>query len=352
MDARAALTLALSASLAAFLVVVAACGDDAPPAGPPADIVGVLELPVSHRGGGPRPTNAVRIDVSPNELRVGSTSVLTLSTGSLPAGEAGANHVITKLRTAIQASGGHSAAELHMHASTPYETTVDILATLNAANIHTASFQVRRIQAPPPVAPGTKRPPIVGNAGTTTGWLELRNFVIVERGDEQVNIAGVEPLQWDDFVRNWEAIYTTCRGAQGADCVPTADVIAPGGIAQLILRSRGDGAKIDVVRYGADWDAGTPVAPRMMEGVPTPPQDPTLVPIPPATEAGFTMRQAETTDAQSVLLDMLRPICGSRACPVVVIADKETMTMRVLSLIGASFPDNSAAPTIAFVAPH
>ena len=61
--------------------------------------------------------------------------------------------------------------------------------------------------------------------------------------------------------------------------------------------------------------------------------------------------QAEATAAESAISDMMRPLCGSHACGGVVVADKETMTMRVLSLLGAAFPDGSAPPTLAFLTP-
>jgi hypothetical protein len=49
---------------------------------------------------------------------------------------------------------------------------------------------------------------------------------------------------------------------------------------------------------------------------------------------------------------MMANVCGSRACGVVVISDPEQMSMRVLSLVAAAFPEGSAPPAVAFRRPR
>jgi hypothetical protein len=44
-------------------------------------------------------------------------------------------------------------------------------------------------------------------------------------------------------------------------------------------------------------------------------------------------------------------MCGPRPCSVVMIADPETLSMRLISLFGAAFPDGSAAPSVVFQLP-
>jgi hypothetical protein len=47
----------------------------------------------------------------------------------------------------------------------------------------------------------------------------------------------------------------------------------------------------------------------------------------------------------------MRPVCGASPCPLIVEADEETQTMRVLSLLGAVAPVGSAPPNVVFRLP-
>jgi hypothetical protein len=47
----------------------------------------------------------------------------------------------------------------------------------------------------------------------------------------------------------------------------------------------------------------------------------------------------------------MKPLCGSKACGAVLSAESTTLVVRVVSLIGAAFPDGAAPPIVAFELP-
>lgn len=299
-----------------------------------------MELPLSHRNGAPAPNGATKIEVSPTELRVDGTKILTLDHGAAAGGEV-ANGVITKLRAALTSGAARRAAALHVHAATPWKTTHAILGTLLAANIHEAYFRVRK--------PGTT---------SDTGWLDVRNFTMAPNADDPVDFANITPMAWPEFANVWEAVQGQCtRVSEPLNCSPVPEKLAPGGRVQIVLRARGDGVKLEFYQVQVDPALVPPGAPQpvqMIPGVPQPPPQPgdEIEQFPPATDAQYTLRQETTTRVPSPVSAMMRPVCGSRACGALAVADPETMSMRILSLLGAAFPDGTAPPTFAFVVTH
>lgn len=335
-------------SITAALVVVscglAACGSKDDAVAVPVDIVGILELPTAHRGSPSAPSGAARIDIGTSELRVDGHSVATLTMGSLAPADVAAG-AIPKLRAAL--TGSRATAVLYTHSATPYGTTVAVLKTLRDAGVRNAVFAVRRV-APPPTKGAPPPSPTL-----TASFLELRDYQVIAETDDEVPFPGISPLAWADVCAQWEAIKSACSMSSTADCMYKPDTLAVGGNAKITLRSRGDGVKVEFVRVGAPPDAPPPAPVQMIAGVPPPPPgEGEVVPVPPATEASFTLRSGTTTENDSPVSAMMRNVCGSRACGVVVVSDPEQMTMRVLSLIGAAFPEGSAPPTVAFQMPR
>lgn len=326
-------------SLAVSAIAVACGSGNAPPPPPAEDIIGIMELPLSHRNGAPAPQGATKIEVSPTELRVDGSKILTLDHGAAAAGEV-SNDVLTKLRTALTSGAARRAAAIHVHAATPWKTTHAILATLLAANIHEAYFRVRK--------PGTS---------SDTGWLDVKNFMIAPNADDAIDFANITPMPWPDFANVWEAVQGQCtRVSEPLNCSPVPAALAPGGHVQIVLRARGDGVKLEFYQVGVDPALAAPTTPRpvqMIPGVPQPQQaGEEEEQFPPATDAQYTLRQETTTRVPSPVSAMMRPVCGSRACGALVVADPESMSMRILSLVGAAFPDGTAPPTFAFVVTH
>ena len=69
--------------------------------------------------------------------------------------------------------------------------------------------------------------------------------------------------------------------------------------------------------------------------------------LPPATTAAFTWRYEATTpgpEEENVVAKTMRPLCGAQACGALVEAEAQTPTMRVISFLGAAFPNGTDAP--------
>lgn len=317
-------------ALVPLLFVSAACEDDAEVQQESADpIVGIMELPISRRSGDPAPNNPLRIEVSPERLRLDAHTLVELQNGRVPASEQ-SNGAVTKLKNAIQSGAARSAATLRIHVNVPYETTAMVLKSLRDANVRQAGFEVRK------------------GSGAETGWLVIDDFRVEPPSQEPVEFPGASQVMWDDFARAWESMYTACRMALYVDCNPKAIVVAEGGKALLTLWARGNGLKIDVTRFGGPDATPAPQRIEMLEGIPQPAAEGEEEPIPPATHAAFTWRaEAATTDAPPIS-GAMRPLCGARQCGAVVQAEGQTMTMRIVSFLGAAFPDGTPSPKVVF----
>src|SRR5262249_4430564 len=140
-------------ALLALLAAVTGCGgEDIEAEKPP--LLGVLELPISHRSGGNEPPGAAHVEIAPSEVRVDGETIVTLENGKGPAAEQ-SGHVLPKLKAKLS---GKSALAISTHAATPYSTLARVLNTGLEAGARTFGFKVRKV-------------------GTTkdTGWLVLGN---------------------------------------------------------------------------------------------------------------------------------------------------------------------------------
>jgi hypothetical protein len=332
---------ARSCCVAAVLLSLAACGSD--PAPTPPEVIGILELPVSHRGAPRAPTGAARVDIGQTQLRLDDHLITGLTLGELAVTDV-TGGAIPKLRAAL--AGGRTTALLYVNSGTPYGTTVAVLKTLRDGGVRNAVFAVRRV--PPP---RTKGQPPVGPS-MTASFLEIRDFQIVPESDEEIVFPGITPVPWADVAAQWDAMQGACSTSSTADCMWKPVSIAVGGNAKMMLRSSGDGLQVQFYQVGAPVvelapgeipDAGPPVPP----GAEPPPPPP-----PPATMASFTLRSEAAILPESPVSGIMRSVCGSRACGVVVVSDHTQITARVIGLIGAAFPEGSAPPNVAFQTPR
>jgi hypothetical protein len=327
-----------TALVLALGLAASACGksnDEALAAESSAPVVGVLELPLSHRAADAAPTGAARIEISPTELRLDGRKLLDLVQGSAPAAEV-SDHVITKLRDGLTSGPARSAAEIRMHVNTTYSTMVDLLKTVDAANIHRVGFVVRPIQRP-----------------TETGFLVIENFRVEAPSDEPIRFEGAHQRQWNDFVAAWQEGYTGCRARDYVDCSPYPAVPMTGGDLLIKLFARGSALKAEFSRFGGE-DPVEAAPPVMLDGVPAPPPagEGEFEPPDPIGQGAFTWRFEAATADLSGIKDAFRPLCGAHPCGVVVTGDINTLSMRLLSFIGAAFPDGTPAPALAFVIPE
>jgi hypothetical protein len=309
-----------------------ACGEDEPPPVDPAPTIGVLELPISLRSVANAPANAARLQVSPTELGFDGRKLLDLDGGLVAAGDR-ADDVISPLRSAIQGGAARRSAVVEMHVNVPYQTTTLILATLAASGVREVAFAVRK--------PGA----------TTPTYLVLDHWRVAPFTDEPVVMEGEAQRSWADMVLAWEDAYTACRRDHYVDCNPKPTYPAAGGRLEMRFFSRGSAVKAEFRQFDAP-ETPEQLPPEMLEGVPPPPTaQPGEEIIVPVDHGAFTWRFEAATDELSPISAAFRPLCGARACGIVVTGDVETMTMRIVSMLGAAFPDGTPAPHVVFLIP-
>lgn len=342
MHSSRALQLALSSILA--LAIASACGEEGgdAPAIDTTPIVGLMELPISHRNDGSAPSDALRIEISPTELRLDSQPVYSLERGRVPASEISPEG-LTKLTTAIRGAPARSRATITAHSLVGYGTAARAVQSLTQAGYREISFAVRPLSA-------------TGAAPTQASWLPVSAPQIAEGGREMLDPAtyGGGNRPWSDFVDHWRDAYEACRAGAYVDCDPVPLAPAEGGFLQVVLWARGSGMQIRFNRSGAPPpEPVQPTGPRLIEGVGGPqPGEGEEVPPDPSVTGAFAFRATVATEAESPLSAVARPICGAAVCQTVVEADEETPMMRVLSFIGAVFPNGSTPPQLVFRLPR
>jgi biopolymer transport protein ExbD len=330
-------TFTCSFLVLSLVTSLAACGEKkdeaAPPSGP---IVGVLELPVSLRTSAPAPADAHDLEISPTEIHVAGQPVMMLANGVVAASDRQGNE-LPKLAAALK-TPMRSRIALSASAQVPYETVVLVLQTAKSNGIRGVSFKVR--------------PP---GGSTTTGFLELDDFQVQpkSKSDEEVQLQSVAVRPWSDFVTRWEEVQTGCRGAMSGSCAFKPEKVAEGGNLKIILHTAGQGVNVDFFRVGAPPpEAEKPKEKvKMIEGVKAMDIVADVEQAPPATEASFQFRATEALANPSPVSATVKPVCGTSACGVFVTAEKTTLLVRVVSLLGAAFPDGTPAPIVAFELP-
>jgi biopolymer transport protein ExbD len=309
---------------------------------PPA--LGVLELPVSLRTGDPAPSDGRKVDVNMTEVRVDDKLVLKLDNGKVPAAEQ-QDGVLPKLKAALQ-TPAHARIALHAHASLPYETAALVLNSASSAGMHQLSLQVRK-----------------SGGSTDTGWLSISSFQMAPRTYDEVVIQSVDPHKWDDFAKAWQAMHDACRSSQTGICPYVENSVATGGNLKIVLFASGSGVNVNFYRVGLSPEELVAEEQKRKASLAAHKEDflqgrkgkseleQELTEGEPATQALFQFRAREATDPPSVLTEVMRPLCGPKACGAVVSADGNTLMVRVVSLIGAAFPDGAAPPSLAFEMP-
>ncbi len=304
-------------------------------------VVGVMELPISLRNSASAPSNAIPIEISPTALRVDRHTVLELSGGEVPDGARNAE-ILPAVRDAISAGAARRAAEIEMHVNTPWETTALVLGSLKASNINTVAFKVRK--------PG---------GVADTGYLVLENYDVQAASADPVEMQGPAQRNWDEFVEVWQPSYEGCRRPDAeqetryVDCTYKPTLAAPGGKLEMRFFARGSALKAEFNRFGAEEidEAAAAPPPEMLEGIPADPGAEPQEEHTPVENGAFTWRFEAAVADLSPISAAFRPLCGSGACGITVTGDKETMSMRLVSFIGAAFPDGTSAPQVVFQVP-
>lgn len=337
----------LGAAALSSSACLVACGETAPPTPvelPP--IVGSAELPLAFRNDGNAGSGALRIEASTGELRVNGQPVYTgLARGAVPASEESAEG-LTQLLAAVRAAPASQQANLTFAGMVPYETAVRVIQTLNTAGYRNIALAVR--------APGS--------ALTSSGWMTLSGLHTAPATGPVTFEGGTRP--WGDFTARWADMYDACRAGNYIDCDGSPVTPSVGGEVQVVLWSRGQGMQMRFNQVNAPVveapAAGGHVA--LIEGVPAPAEAPAEEAPPPDTNGVFSFRyeeatRTETTPAGAVqpncaISETARPVCGAAVCQTIVEADGDTPWMRVVSFIGAAFPNGSTAPNLALRLPE
>lgn len=339
MRSRAPSPLALLVS--SILIPLSGCEDEKKPDAGNEPIVGTMELPIALRNGDDPPSPAAEIVISPKALHVDGDKEIELESGRVPESARSG----TTLAPLAANLGSSSAATIRAHVSTPYLTTALVLSTLADKGVDEAGFQVRK---------GT---------GAETGWLVLEDFDVAPRPEKPQELEGGTHPPWDTVAKVWTKIASACGKAHSVHCDGKPSRVAKGGKTNVVLRARGSAVKLALRRFGVDEDdeedeesggskrAGGGGA-QMIEGVPAPQVGSKKEKKPePATEATFMWRFPAVTQQRSPVKGALRPLCGSARCNVVVVADGPTATMRMISFLGAAFPDGTPSPRPRFTLP-
>jgi biopolymer transport protein ExbD len=333
-----------------------ACGGDKPDAQAAASgpIVGVLELPISLRTAGAAPADFHDVEISPTEVHVGGQPVLTLASGAVTAADR--QGVLLPKLTAALGKAPHARLALAVAAAVPYDTVAVVLATVKAAGVRSVAFKVRP-----------------HGSSSATGWLALDNLDVRPKSktDEEVVFEGLAKQSWSDFAGKWDEVQGACRASPTGSCAFKPAKVAEGGDLKIVLHAAGQGVNVDFFRIGGPPpEAAAPEQPaakpgkadkkankkkrkaELIDGVKAPKDVVAEVEeAPPATEALFQFRAQEAVSVPSAVSETLKPVCGTASCGVVVQAEKATLFVRMLSLLGAAFPDGTPTPRVVFELP-
>ncbi len=294
-------------------------------------IIGLLELPISHRAGGAEPADPARIEIGISEVRVDGATALTLDHGKVaPADQQG--DLLPKVAEKLS---GKRALSISVHAATPYATLARVISTGLSKGATELGFKVRK--------PGSN---------SEAGWLVLKSNRMVESAEDGAFDEG-ELLPWETFTSVWEGALEACKETARGDCGYKPIAKAEGGKLDLMLRSRGAGLALRFRQTGVDAQAEAekkpkPAPVKMLDGVAPPPAAEEEAEEP-SSEHVFTLRADQATVSPSPISGIVKTVCSSQTCPTIVDAEGPSMSGRVISLIGAAFPDGTPEPKVAWV---
>lgn len=333
-----ALRLALAGSL---LLTLAACEEETPPPPPPvAPEIGIMDIPISLRHDPRPPANALTISISQDSIGIGENHVMDLERGVVPEGERGADGVIPSLNAAIQTAPASAAAIIKTAALVPYGTVARVAATLEHARIRTLAFAVRT------------------NNATESEFMEFGQFATRVRSEAPYQFDPTYQRSWDEFVRLWDEMRTACQGPHAGDCLQRLTTPPTGGYAQLGLFARGQALLFSVQRFTDDELAGLTEAAPVAEEEPAGDDDTDisneeLMRLDPQKSASFMWRFPAATMAEgSPITATIAPLCQSQGCGFVITAEEPTPVMKILTFIGAAFPNGRAAPALLLEVPE
>jgi hypothetical protein len=303
-----------------------------------------IELPVSLRFHDSAPSNPRTVEATDEQLRLDGNVVIPLERGRVAKTNI-ADGTIPKLEAALRSTTASTLA-LRLQANLPYETMALVLSTAHKVGIANAAFAVRET-----------------GAGKTVGWMNADSYVVSSKADDVPAITAVQAKSWNEFTKNWQAVFDGCRTSSNGNCAYVNDNFALGGTLRMELFASGHGINIDFFRRGLtpvqeadeekmraqilsrkkeDFLQGRISHDDMVEAI---------MLGDPSTYALFQFRYQEALKNTSAMTKTMAPMCHAERCGVVVSGDAVVATLNVVSMIGAAFPDGTPAPAIAFEQP-
>jgi hypothetical protein len=306
--------------------------------------LGDHELPVSLRMFDSAPGGAAMVEATDTELRLDGTAVVTLARGRVAATDRSGD-VIPKLEARLR-SPVKSSVALRLQANIPYETMALVLSTAKKAGIHNAAFGVREV-----------------GGSQKAGWLAVNGFSTSSKAEDLPEISGAKWPEWQAFGDTWQEVFEGCKTSASGNCAYLPGNIASGGTLRMELMTSGRGITVNYFRRGLtreqedveekhrveilnrkkeDFIQGRITHDEMVEA---------LLLGHPSTYALFQFRYQEALKNPSALSKTTAPMCEAQRCAVVLTADAVSSVLHVVSMLGASFPDGTTAPGIAFELP-
>ena len=318
------------------------------PGASPADALGRplgdIELPVSLRSGDPEPTGAIVVEATTEQLRVGQTPIVALDRGKVADADQ-SNGTIPKLKKAFGSST--STLALRMQANIPYETIALAMNTAKQSGINNVAFQVRQT-----------------GSSQKTGWIAINGFRMSSKAEDLPEIAGTEYKGWNEFTDRWQEVFDACRTSPSGNCAYVNENVAEGGTLRMELMASGRGINVNYFRRGRSREQEAEEEKKRAQHLAAKKEDflqgriteEEMVEIlllgHPSTYALFQFRYQEALkQGPSALGKVVAPICGGQKCPMILTADEITHLVRVVSMIGAAFPDGSPLPGFSFEMP-
>lgn len=294
--------------------------------------VGLLELPISHRHTDQEPASATRVEVGPQAIVVGGETAVELDNAKIPPGEQ-QGMLIPKLQGKLSSR----AITLVVHGATPYATLARVMATAQKGGVKEFYFQVRKPAAT-----------------TETGWMRLSHVQFTDTTKPPIFEASEMP-EWSVFTDAWGDVYAGCREDPAGDCGYVPSNKAEGGKLDLLIRNHGTGISARFRQYLPDGEEAPEEkkkagGPAMLDGIAAPVAAEEEE-IDPSTEASYTLRADQAARPDSPFSSIVKPVCGDTACAAVVDVQGISMVARVVSVIGAAFPDGTPEPKLAFLNP-
>ncbi|QQR91392.1 MAG: hypothetical protein IPJ88_06605 [Myxococcales bacterium] len=232
-----------------------------------------------------------------------------------------------------------SALKIAVHPLVNYADLYGVLEQTQKQHTQQLFFAVRSPKDPP-----------------TRGWLRISDFSVVGSVPVKLAIAEEQKLPWTSFTEHWGSLYEICR-AESQDCTPQLEKPSQEGSLQVELSLSHQGVRVNFQQVDPPAEQSSQRV-QVMDFDPNSNEESqvkTLVTKKAAqdigTEAWFTFRPKTVMDEASALTEVVSRGCGKQRCTVRIKADPSVPAIRLLSTLGAAFPDGSNQAMFAFVKP-